>query len=91
VAARGATGVAENKVGKNGKFSALRKAAFLHHVLPHVSPQLHHVVPSKNVVEIAKPLVKQRSPIQNFFYKDRRIGAWESAGKRLWTASRAMI
>jgi hypothetical protein len=67
VAARGATGVAENKVGKNEEFSAPRKVAFLHHVLPPVSPQLHHVVPSKNMVEIAKPLVKTDIPPHRIF------------------------
>jgi hypothetical protein len=43
-------------------------------------------------VEIAKPPCK--TPLLSariFFPEDRRIEAWESAGKRLWTASRAMI
>jgi hypothetical protein len=37
------------------------------------------------------PCKNSHSATQNFFYKDRRIEAWESAVKRLWTASRAMI
>jgi hypothetical protein len=45
VAARGATGVAENKVGKNEEFSAPRKAVFsttFYHPFHHNFTTLYH-------------------------------------------------
>jgi hypothetical protein len=44
-----------------------KKPGAIHHVLTINSPQCDHVLPSKNTVEIAKPLVKTPFHHTDFF------------------------
>jgi hypothetical protein len=58
---------AKNKVRESGIFFAAAKHGAIHHVLTIDSPQCDHVLPSKNTVEIAKPLVKSTFHQTDFF------------------------
>jgi hypothetical protein len=73
-------------------FLATGKRGAKNHALTIQPPQNHHNLPSKNTRQIAKPPAKTPiPPRRTFSCKNRRIEAWESAEKTLWTAFKAMI